>query len=184
MFPLLGAVIITIIRKNFLGNNKSFGLDEIADEMENIEFKIMDLKDTIIKTILTFTTLVFGFSAGKFGPLIHIGGSLGSKLSYHYNFDEEDIRYFIATGVAASLAGFFSSPLFGLFFIVEILLKYRINYRIIYPVIGVISTVVVSELIIIDNFFEIAHNQIILPTKSLFVSLLIVGIVTGIIASI
>lgn len=183
VFPLIGALIITIIRKYYLGNNKSFGLDEIQDELYHIEYKIMDMKDTVVKTILTFVTLVFGFSAGRFGPLIHIGGSIGSKFAYHFKLKEDDIRYFIATGVSASLASFFSNPLFGIFFSFEILLKYRVNYRVIYPIIGAYSTLLINKFIFKDIFFSIEHYENLLPMGTLISRIVIIGIFTGIFAS-
>jgi CIC family chloride channel protein len=184
LLPLIGGVVIAFIRKYFLGKNRSFGLDEIHDELEMIEFKIMDMRDTIVKSVLTFVTLVFGFSAGKFGPLIHMGGSIGSKLSYHMEFEEEDIRYFIASGVAAALAGFFTNPLFGIFFIFEILLKYQFNYRIIYPIVAAVATLIPSEFVINHKFFEFTHGVIDLTLNDLLPKIMIIGIVTGLIACI
>lgn len=183
VFPLFGAIIITIIRKYYLGINKSFGLDEIQDELYHIEYKIMDMKDTVVKTILTFVTLVFGFSAGKFGPLIHIGGSIGSKFAYHFKLKEDDIRYFIATGVSAALASFFSNPLFGIFFSFEILLKYRVNYRVIYPIIGAYSTLLINKFIFNDIFFSIEHYENLLPMGTLISRIVIIGIFTGLFAT-
>lgn len=183
LLPLIGGVLIALVRFRFLGENRAFGLDEIHDELDRIEFRIMDLKDTVVKALLTFITLVFGFSAGKFGPLIHVGGSLGSKLSYHQGFDEADIRHFIAAGVAASLAGFFGSPLFGIFFVFEILLKRRLDWRLIYPVLAAAVTLIPSELIINHAFFTFTHGQLDMRESELLLKIVVIGLVTGLVSS-
>lgn len=184
IYPLIGSVFLVVIRRYMLGDNIDFGIDEIQDEIKNIKYKVMNIEDTLVKSSLTFVTLVFGFSAGKFGPLIHIGGSIGSNMAYNLKLNKEDIRYFIGAGVAATLSGFFGNPLFGVFFAIEILFHYKINWRVIYIFIGGFSALIVSRFIIKEDFFYIEHLGVDLSIGEIVIRLLIIGIITGLVSSV
>ncbi len=184
IYPLIGSVFLVVVRRYMLGDNIDFGIDEIQDEIKNIRYKVMNIEDTLVKSLLTFITLVFGFSAGKFGPLIHIGGSIGSNVAYNLKLDKEDIRYFIGAGVAATLSGFFGNPLFGAFFAIEILFHYKINWRVIYIFIGGFSALIVSKFIIQEDFFYIERFGVDLSIGEIVIRLLIIGIVTGLVSSV
>ncbi|MBN2259389.1 MAG: chloride channel protein [Clostridiales bacterium] len=183
VYPLIGAVLLMIVRKYLLRDNIEFGMDEVKDEINNIDYRIMNIRDTIVKSMLTFITLAFGFSAGKFGPLIHVGGSIGSDFAYRLKLDKEDIKYFIGAGVAATLSGFFSNPLFGILFVVEILFQYRINWRSVYIVLSAFIALGVSKIIVNNCFFYIEHFKMELTIEELFIRLAVIGIATGFLSS-
>lgn len=124
--PFVTAVIIGLMRHNFLHDeNQGFGVAQVMYEIENIRQLMMKPFDVFIKMIGTFLTLIAGFSVGRQGPIVHLGGAIGSNIAYLSNLEEDEIRVLIGCGVAGCLAGVFNSPIFATLFVVEILFKKR-----------------------------------------------------------
>jgi len=65
-----------------------------------------------------------GAAVGEYGPLVHMGGSLGSWLARALRTDVTTINTAIACGVAAAIATVFNAPLAGILFAHEIILRH------------------------------------------------------------
>jgi CIC family chloride channel protein len=124
--PIGAALIVGFIRMLLLKvNNQGFGVSQVMYEIEHIETKTMKPLGEFYKLLGTLATLLAGFSAGRQGPLVHIGGAVGSNVAYSFKTEDEHTRVLIGCGVAGCLAGVYNSPIFATLFVVEILFKKR-----------------------------------------------------------
>ncbi|MBV5260224.1 CBS domain-containing protein [Synechococcus moorigangaii CMS01] len=83
----------------------------------------MDWKVAIAKTIGTILVLGGGLTLGRRGPTVHIGAALAAQLSQWLPTTPNHRRQMIAAGAAAGLAAGFNTPIAGVLFVVEELMR-------------------------------------------------------------
>ncbi len=76
----------------------------------------------LVKAAASSLTLGSGGSAGREGPMIQIGASLGSVIAQWSRLSEEGIRTLVAAGAAGGLAAAFNAPIAGSLFALEVVL--------------------------------------------------------------
>ena len=75
-----------------------------------------------LKTAATALTLGVGGSAGREGPIAHIGAAIGSRLGRRLNLNESMVRSLIGAGAAAGISATFNAPIAGVLFAMEVIL--------------------------------------------------------------
>jgi CIC family chloride channel protein len=75
------------------------------------------------KLAATAATLGTGGSGGREGPIVMIGGAIGSWLARYSRFGEDQIRSLIAAGAGAGIGASFNAPIAGMLFALEVLLQ-------------------------------------------------------------
>lgn len=125
IMPLTIALIVYFIRQKVILHNQGFGVAQVMFEIEHIQQLMMKPRDVIAKVIGTMLTLIAGFSIGKQGPIVHIGGAIGSNIANYTKSNRDETRVLIGCGVAGCLAGIYNAPIFATLFVVEILFKKR-----------------------------------------------------------
>ena len=75
-----------------------------------------------LKTVATALTLGVGGSAGREGPIAHIGAAIGSRLGRRLNLNESQVRSLIGAGAAAGISATFNAPIAGMLFAMEVIL--------------------------------------------------------------
>jgi len=74
------------------------------------------------KIAATAATLGGLASGGREGPIVMIGGTIGSSLARYSRFGEDQIRGLIAAGAGAGIGATFGAPIAGMLFAMEVLL--------------------------------------------------------------
>jgi CIC family chloride channel protein len=74
------------------------------------------------KIAATAVTLGSFGSGGREGPIVMIGGTIGSSLARHTRFGEDQIRGLIAAGAGAGIGATFGAPIAGMLVAMEVLL--------------------------------------------------------------
>jgi len=106
----------------------------------------LDPKTGFLSTFSAFVSASGGASVGQYGPLVHLGGTIGNlinkKLPHLLTKDT-----FIGCGVAAAISAGFNSPIGGIIFAHEAILRH-FSFKAIAPI--AVSSVVSSTL---ANYF-------------------------------
>jgi len=154
LIPILGGTIIGIINKIFLDNrNERFGVSRVLEEIKCINKYLMKPKLVSIKIIQTIITLGSGLSAGRQGPMVHLGGAIGSAIGYKFNFSKRKLRILIGCGVAGAIAGVFNAPIAASIFVLEILMNKEHLEHFAPIVISSITSVITTRALIGDSVF-------------------------------
>jgi CIC family chloride channel protein len=74
------------------------------------------------KSVAAGLTIGSGGSAGREGPVVHLGGAVGSALARYLSLPRDRAALLIACGAGAGIAASFQAPLAGAMFAVEIVL--------------------------------------------------------------
>jgi len=135
----------------------------------------------VVKGVASALTLGSGGSAGREGPMIHIGASLGSAVARHTRLSEEGVRTLVAAGAAGGLAAAFNAPIAGSLFALEVVLG---DFAIasFSPVVmaGVAATVVSRSFFGEVSIFEIPQYALASPLE--FFPYAFLGLAAGFVA--
>ena len=145
IFLFITATIIIIVKK-YLNIARYHGpADVILSAHSN--GTDLDVKTGFLSTFAAFVSASGGASVGQYGPLVHLGGTIGSLIKrYTQNTLTRDV--FIGCGVAAAISAGFNSPIGGMIFAHEAILRH-FSFRAIAPI--AISSVVSAT--IANQFF-------------------------------
>ncbi len=84
---------------------------------------MLNLRVAIVKTLGTILSLGAGLTLGRRGPTVHIGAALAAQLSRWIPNSPANRRQMIAAGAAAGLAAGFNTPIAGVLFVIEELMR-------------------------------------------------------------
>ncbi len=124
LIPALGGLAVGIITSIFKSNVHS-----VSDVIKAISLqRRLSPVTAVLKTITSAITLGTGGSAGREGPIIMIGASLGSAVGQFFKFSHIRMSSATACGAAGGIAATFNAPMGGAMFAAEVLLgKYGIR---------------------------------------------------------
>ena len=142
VFLLLSATIILSVKKTLHISRYHGPADVILTAHSNEEN--LDPKTGFLSTFAAFVSASGGASVGQYGPLVHLGGTIGNLINkFTPNLLSKDT--FIGCGVAAAISAGFSSPIGGIIFAHEAILRH-FSFKAIAPI--AVSSVVSSTLTI------------------------------------
>jgi CIC family chloride channel protein len=76
----------------------------------------------LVKALCSATTIGFGGAAGREGPIVQIGSTIGSVLGQLAKAPAPIVRTLVACGAAAGISATFNAPIGGVFFASEVIL--------------------------------------------------------------
>ncbi len=125
LLPFLVYGLLYLSNKYILQQNTIFGVESIAYELADIDQFIMQPHIVLTKLINTLIALISGFAVGQFGPILYIGGAIGSNIGYRFQLHKNLIRVLIGCGVAAAISAIMHTPLFAVVFTIEVIFGKR-----------------------------------------------------------
>jgi len=69
-------------------------------------------------------SLGFSASAGREGPMIHLGSAIASFIARHLHLNPQQSQTLLGCGVAAGIAASFNAPIAGVIFTLEVMLRH------------------------------------------------------------
>jgi chloride channel protein, CIC family len=120
--PAIGALVAGPLIAKFANEAKGHGVPEV---MQAVALKGGRIRGrvAVVKTIASAFTIGSGGSAGREGPIVQIGATLGSKIAQMMRMSEGRTRTLVACGAAGAIAAAFNAPLAGVFFALEVILQ-------------------------------------------------------------
>ena len=79
-------------------------------------------RSSYLKTIATALTIGSGASAGREGPTVMVGASIGSSIARYSGLGEDRVRSLVAAGAGAGIGATFNAPIAGMLFAMEVIL--------------------------------------------------------------
>ena len=121
LIPMAGGLIIGPLSHFFPTEAKGHGVPEV---MQSIALKngIIKPRTILLRTFASAVCIGSGGSAGREGPIVQIGSSIGSAFGQLFNMSAERIKVLVGCGAAGGIAATFNAPLAGVIFSMEIIL--------------------------------------------------------------
>lgn len=107
----------------------------------------LSLRGALVKMLGTILILGAGFTLGRRGPTVHIGAALAAQLSVWLPTSPQHRRQMIAAGAAAGLAAGFNTPIAGIVFVVEELMRDISGFTLETAILASFTGAVVSRLL-------------------------------------
>ena len=104
-----------------------------------------------IKVLASSITIGAGGSAGREGPIVQVGSTIGSSVAQWLRLPGEHVQTLVACGAAAGIAATFNAPIAGSIFALEVILgRFTIRHFGL-VVLGSVSGSVVSRIFLSDQ---------------------------------
>lgn len=117
----LAAVLILAIRRAF-GISRWHGPADTIHAAHRLDNEL-DLRSGLGSTLAAFVSASAGASVGQYGPLVHLGGTIGCALR-RVGLGRIGVDTLIGCGVAGAIAAGFNAPLGGILFAHEAVLRH------------------------------------------------------------
>lgn len=82
----------------------------------------MPTRSAPLKIVATSLVIGFGGSVGREGPMVQIGGAIGSSIARWTGLGEDRVRSLVAAGAGAAIGASFNAPIAGMLFAMEIII--------------------------------------------------------------
>ncbi len=126
VIPAIGGVVIGLFLLLFKAEHRVTGVAHVMERMNYHEGKLR-IKNAIVQFFGGILAIIFGESAGREGPAVHLGSAAGSLLGQSMNLSNSNLRILVGCGSAAAIAASFNTPMAGVIFAMEvILLEYTV----------------------------------------------------------
>ena len=119
--PAVGGLIVGFFIYKFVPGGRPVGVPQVM-EASALHGANMSLNQGVRGALANAATLGFGGSAGREGPVVHFGATIGAKFARWARLPREHSRTLLACGVAGAVAASFNAPLAGVFFALEVVI--------------------------------------------------------------
>ncbi len=155
--PVLGALGVAFLVKNFAPEAKGHGVPEVMDAIYYNKGKIRPIV-AVIKSLASALSIGTGGSVGREGPIVQIGSSFGSMIGQWIRMPSWQRITLIGAGAGAGIAATFNTPIGGVLFAIELMVP-ELSVRTFIPI--AIST---STATFIGRIFFGNHPSFIIPS--------------------
>lgn len=145
-FPALGAGIAIFLVRSLMHDSAGHGVSDVIKAMV-MGSEALRRRMIYSRFFGSLLTVGSGGSTGLEGPIVSIGGALGSALGRWLDMNERHKKLLVGYGAAGAVAGIFNAPLTGLIFSLEIIIGEWTYLTILPTIIAAVSATEVSRLI-------------------------------------
>lgn len=123
--PALGGLLVGLYFHIVLPGRRLLGPADVIDAVWH-QGGALPVRRTLLGALANALSLGVGASVGREGPIVLLGGALGSGLGALAKVEAEALRILVACGVAGCVAASFNAPIAAAVFALEVvLLSYR-----------------------------------------------------------
>ncbi len=177
-----GGLLIGLLLRFLPLNDRPQGVADVI-EAANFNNGRMSLKRGLSSALVSATSLGVGASAGREGPVVHLGAAIAGAISTRFNLPPQSARTLLGCAIAAAVAASFNAPLAGAIFAHEIVLGH-LALRSFGPIViaSVAGTVICRTHIGVEPAFLIPDYTI--TTAFEYPAFALLGLLCGIMAAI
>lgn len=119
--PAFGGLLVGFILHKFHPYQRAGG---VADVIEARAYggRGLPLKAGLWSALVTSLSLGFGASAGREGPVVHLGATLGAAICTRFSLPDSARRVLLGCAVASAVSASFNAPIAGVLFAHEVIL--------------------------------------------------------------
>jgi CIC family chloride channel protein len=121
--PAVGGLIVGLMLQHCLPNGRAQGVADVIEARAIGDCK-MNTRTGLWSALAAAVTLGFGGSAGREGPVVHLGATIASRLEDMFTLSATTRRTLLACGVAAAVSASFNAPIAGVLFAHEVILAH------------------------------------------------------------
>lgn len=121
--PIIGGLIVGLLLQFVMPGRRALGVADVI-EARALKKCHIPIKDAFWSALISILSLGFGASAGREGPVVHLGAAIASRLEETFNLPQTARKTLLACGVAAAVSASFNAPIAGVLFAHEVILAH------------------------------------------------------------
>ncbi|HHC07517.1 MAG TPA: CBS domain-containing protein [Actinobacteria bacterium] len=118
----VGMLVSWLLDRRFGPGVAGGGVSEVMTGL-TLESGYLPTRLVPTKIAATAATIGSGGSGGREGPIVLIGGAIGSSFARYTRFGQDQIRSLVAAGAGAGIGASFNAPIAGMLFAMEVVLQ-------------------------------------------------------------
>lgn len=122
VLPLTGALVIGLMFQAVPAANRRIGLVHVIERLAYHQGQF-PFHNALVAFAGAALSLITGHSVGREGPSVHLGATCGSQLGMRLRLPHNTLRSLVGCGVAAAIAASFNTPLAGVIFAMEVVMR-------------------------------------------------------------
>jgi chloride channel protein, CIC family len=143
--PTLGGLIVGVMVDRLLPTRRTGAVADAIEARVNAG-RTLAFWPGIWSAIITVVSLGSGASAGREGPIVHLGATIGTALCGRFHLPAAARRTLLACGAAGAISASFNAPIAGVLFAHEVILGHYAMSAFVPIVIASVSGAIVSQL--------------------------------------
>lgn len=121
LVPAVGGLLLGIVLQLFQPLQRTYSVADVIEAKDKVG-RSFPFWPGISSAILTAYSLGIGASAGREGPVVHLGATLGTDIARIFRLPDASKRILLGCGVASAIAASFNAPIAGVLFAHEVVL--------------------------------------------------------------
>ncbi|MGH1418565.1 MAG: chloride channel protein [Hyphomicrobiaceae bacterium] len=143
--PAIGGLLVGYLLERFVPGRRAHGPADVIEASHMQDVKI-DAKTGLWSAGLSVISLGTGSSAGREGPMVHLGATLAAMIDNFFSLKRGARRTLLACGAAAAVSASFNAPVAGVLFAHEVILAHYAIRSLVPIVISSVTAAVISRL--------------------------------------
>jgi CIC family chloride channel protein len=143
--PVIGGLLVGLCLEKFLNAKRTNGVADVM-EAKALAKDHIELRQAIISSGVTALSLGSGASAGREGPMVHLGAAFSSAIARKFKLPAWGKRTLLGCGVAAAVSASFNAPIAGVLFAHEVILGHYAMRAFVPIVISSVAATILSRL--------------------------------------
>jgi len=119
--PAIGGLVIGIMLEKLMPQKRPLSVADVI-EVRALSGRKLSTRDGLWSAVISAISLGSGASAGREGPVIHLGATLANSAARRSSLPGWSGRTVLGAGVAAAIAASFNAPIAGVLFAHEVIL--------------------------------------------------------------
>ena len=119
--PVVGGLLVGLLLRYALTASRTVAVPDVMEARVN-GGRGLYLGQGLISALTSALSLGCGGSAGREGPIVHLGASIAVTFSRNLNLPNSARRTLLASGAAGAVAASFNAPIAGVLFAQEVIL--------------------------------------------------------------
>ncbi len=116
-----GGLVVGFLTKHLIRDGRPHGPAEVIGAVVTANGRL-SMRDGLGSAVLSVLSISTGASVGRYGPALHLGATIGSRLARVFELDRGRTLALLGCGAASSIAASFNAPLAGVVFAYEVIL--------------------------------------------------------------
>lgn len=143
--PAIGGLIVGLCLHHLLPGRRGHSVADVI-EAQALRNSRIDAKTGLLSALLAAVTLGSGASAGREGPVVHLGATLVAWIEGKFQLSSSDRRTLLGAGVAAAISASFNAPMAGVLFAHEVILAHYALRSVVPTVFASVAAAIIAHI--------------------------------------
>jgi chloride channel protein, CIC family len=181
LMPAIGGLVFGPLISVFAREARGHGVPQVLVAVSERGSRIRP-RVSVVKSVASAMCIGAGGSVGKEGPIVQIGSSLASGVGQWVRMPENRLRILVACGAAGGISATFNTPITGVFYGVEIILReFSVDAMVAVMLSAMLADVVATQILGGQRFLHSLPAGIVLPHPSDYLLVAALGVTAGLV---